>query len=85
MLGGAGYDGSGSVDVWPIGVLTYVLIFGRYPFDGENMNKVLNRIFHVKHIKLRFVRIFCSVNLHMHPFVPSGVPRLKRLTLFSAC
>jgi serine/threonine protein kinase len=37
-----------SVDVWCIGVLTYELLTGRVPFEGEKRNDIMDKIVNVK-------------------------------------
>ncbi|EER12639.1 calcium-dependent protein kinase, putative, partial [Perkinsus marinus ATCC 50983] len=38
-----GYN-SGSVDVWAVGILLYILVYGQYPFDGRVVQNVLRSI-----------------------------------------
>ncbi|KAF4655164.1 Serine/threonine-protein kinase 17A [Perkinsus olseni] len=38
-----GYN-SGSVDVWAVGVLLYILVYGCYPYDGTVVHNVLHSI-----------------------------------------
>ncbi|KAF4659840.1 Serine/threonine-protein kinase 17A, partial [Perkinsus chesapeaki] len=42
MLQG-GYN-SGSVDIWAVGVLMYILVYGCYPYDGKVVHEVLEKI-----------------------------------------
>lgn len=31
-------------DIWALGVLSYLMLFGRYPFDGDNTNAIVKEI-----------------------------------------
>jgi len=35
---------SKSVDIWSVGVLVYLMLFGRYPFDGNNDDIIISKI-----------------------------------------
>ena len=42
ILTGSGHDES--VDVWGIGIIFFLLLTGKYPFDGSNRQSIFNRI-----------------------------------------
>lgn len=32
------------IDIWACGIMMYILLFGKYPFDGKNDDIILDRI-----------------------------------------
>ena len=45
MLSTQLYQGhSFEIDVWAIGVITYLLLYGRAPFDCDEINQIYKRI-----------------------------------------
>jgi serine/threonine protein kinase len=46
-----------SVDIWCIGVLTYELLTGRVPFEGDKRNVIRDKILNVRMLQFRSTRI----------------------------
>lgn len=43
IIANKGYEGFGS-DLWSLGILLYILLYGRVPFKGNNLNELHRNI-----------------------------------------
>ncbi len=44
LAAGLNYNSSPKLDVWALGIILYLMLFGSFPFDGNKDSEVLNKI-----------------------------------------
>ena len=44
MISGLKYESSPKLDVWALGVILYLMVFGQYPFDAQKESDIVNKI-----------------------------------------
>ena len=49
LASGLTYNSSTKIDIWALGVILWVMLFGSYPFDAKNDSDVLDKIIKEPH------------------------------------
>lgn len=46
IASGLSYNSSTKIDIWALGVILYLMLTGKYPFEGKNDDDIQNKIIH---------------------------------------
>lgn len=68
------------IDVWSLGIILYIMVTNRFPFDGETREELIGKILHCNYKIPRFLSTRCKRLLKkMLVLNPSERPSLKRI------
>ncbi|KAM3131244.1 hypothetical protein pb186bvf_016702 [Paramecium bursaria] len=65
-----------SIDVWALGVILFVMLFGHMPFDGETPNEIIQAIFHAQY-KFPKSDMMDAIDLISRIFIVDPIKRIK--------